>query len=484
MTGKSKTLPAYLTVYLALTLGVMVTLCLALIEGVRVSTFQMETACIADVCMDNVMAEYHRELFRRYNIMALDSSYGTRRVGRTNLEGRLAWYLDQNMNLGEKRLPDVVSEYVFRDFLKMELGQAAITDFSLLSDWNGKVFRKQAVEAIKDDKGVTMAVEALDWLKTVKDHELDVRDVEAEKKAIDEQIAAYQREHEGETVTVVNPTIQIENAKKWGILWLVLGDKQVSGKKLDQSDLIFRRIGKRENNHGNMELPEQNYAQKTTEKLLFQEYLLSYFGNFLDPKEGSALDYEIEYVLIGKNKDASNLRCVLNRILGIREAANVEYLYSDTVKRAEAAAVATLLSSACLVPELEELYEAAIILAWAYAESVYDLRTLMKGGKVPLLKDKNSWHLSVSSLFSDFFGDEGDAGGKGLTYADYLRILLLLNEEKGTLGRAMNVVEANVRLTPGNEAFRMDACYVQIGTKISVHSGFGYHLEIREDKSY
>ena len=82
--------PAYLTVYLALMLGILTTLCLALIEGSRYSSFQMESVCIADACMDSVMAEYHRELFRRYNLLAVDISYGTEYASRTNLEGRLA----------------------------------------------------------------------------------------------------------------------------------------------------------------------------------------------------------------------------------------------------------------------------------------------------------------------------------------------------------------------------------------------------------
>ena len=78
-----KQIPAYMTVYLALTLGVLVTLWMALMEGARLGAIQLKTLCLADACTDSVLAEYHRELFKRYNLLAVDSAYGTGNIGRT-----------------------------------------------------------------------------------------------------------------------------------------------------------------------------------------------------------------------------------------------------------------------------------------------------------------------------------------------------------------------------------------------------------------
>ena len=50
----------------------------------------------------------------------------------------------------------------------------------------------------------------------------------------------------------------------------------------------------------------------------------------------------------------------------------------------------------------------ALLLAWALGESVMDLRSLMKGGKVPLVKSTETWQLSLAGLMT--LGTEDDHG--------------------------------------------------------------------------
>ena len=472
--------PAYLTVYLALLLGSLVTLCLVLVEGARISTIQMEATCIADIGMDDVMAEYHRELFSRYNLLALDSSYGTKTVGRVNLEGRLAWYLDKNL---ERKWSEGYAAYVKKDYLRLRLDYAKMEDFSLLSDWNGGIFRRQATEAVRDDLGITAALETQKWLKKVEEYRLDSWDVEADKRAADERIADAWRETE-EEIPFDNPTAGVEEVKKKGILWLVMGDRPVSGKRTDPSILIWQRIREGKRNHGTIVPRELSALQKAEEKLLFEEYLTSYFGHCLDVREDCALNYELEYVLVGDSTDAGNLRGVLYRLLAIREAANATYLFSDEKKCKEAGAVALVLSVLAGKPEIKEPLKTSILLAWAYAEAIHDLKVLMKGGRIALIKDEKSWHYDLDGILKGLWDGDVKKEEEGLTYGEYLRILIALTNEDELTGRAMDVVEANVRLTPGNRTFRMDACFARIQARIGIVSDHGYRTEIREDKRY
>lgn len=46
----------YMTVYLALTLGVLISLCLALTEGCRYGGIRLETECVMDIGMDSLPA--------------------------------------------------------------------------------------------------------------------------------------------------------------------------------------------------------------------------------------------------------------------------------------------------------------------------------------------------------------------------------------------------------------------------------------------
>ena len=74
---KVKCEDGYLTVFFSLILTVMISLCLALLFGVKRNTGRMEGECITDVAMNSVLAEFHRELLNQYNLFFVDSSYGT-----------------------------------------------------------------------------------------------------------------------------------------------------------------------------------------------------------------------------------------------------------------------------------------------------------------------------------------------------------------------------------------------------------------------
>ena len=51
-------------------------------------------------------------------------------------------------------------------------------------------------------------------------------------------------------------------------------------------------------------------------------------------------------------------------------------------------------------------------------------------------------------------------------------------------GRAMNVIEADIRRTPGNNFFRLDACYVKVEAEIRIKSSYGYEYKILRSGAY
>ena len=136
-----------------------------------------------------------------------------------------------------------------------------------------------------------------------------------------------------------------------------------------------------------------------------------------------------------------------------------------------------------LVPELAPVLEAAILIGWAYAESIYDIRTLLSGGRVPLIKSAESWHYGLDSALSGELGEE-ETGGSGLSYEDYLRIFMMCTDLHTLTARAMNMVEADIRLTAGNKAFRLDGCFVDLESAVQVNSSYGYDFEIVRKKTY
>lgn len=475
----------YLTVYLSLILAVLLSLFLALLEGVGSNAVRVEAECVTEIGLNSILAEYHQELFSQYNLFAIDSSYGTRNTGVEDMTGHLLKYLDRNLSMDDIFL----GEYLYRDFLGMSVDSVELTGRTILTDGNGAVFRQRAVEAMKDDCNLTILRDLQQWMQVMEDNDLRNRDISTEKSATDAQIQAYDgreiqiSEEEWTTIHIENPTTGLEQIRNSGILKYVVEDVELlSEKMLSTEHLVVSRMAGNQMNKGNMAI-EDSTSNQLEERFFFQEYLLRYLGHYGAEREESALSYQVEYLLGNNDTDVANLKEVVNIICAIREAANTLYLFSDAEKCAEAEGLATLVATICLVPEIAQLLKVTLLMGWAYAESLYDVEVLLAGGRIPLMKDRSDWHYDLESALS-FRECAATETSKGLGYEDYLRILLMFVDLDTLTGRAMNMVEADIRQTRGNSSFRLDNCFEQVEFHIHFKSVYGYECEITRKKRY
>lgn len=485
---------AYLTLYAALSLTVLLSLFLAVLEGVRVNTIQLEAELIADIGMDSVLAEYHRELFNQYGMFWIDTSYGTAQPSIQRLEEHLKYYVNQNCSMNEVFLGD----YLYRDFLAMEVGEITVLQAAAAGDDGGSFFRERAVEAVKNDIGLSLLEQIADWLETVETHGLGTRQLEQEMQQVDGEITDYdgQEVQVGEdwiTLEVESPVKVLEEARRKGILNLVIDDMEgLSEAAVNTASLISSRRETGGINQGNWEEGESSYgADALMQRLLWQEYLFRYCGFYGSGSDKGLLRYQVEYLIAGKDNDIDNLKSVVHRICGIREAANALYLFSDEEKCAEAEAAAAVIASALLIPEAELLFQAAILLGWAYAESLYDVSCLLKGQRVPLLKTAQTWHYGIEGALeaaqdmeNTKAWEDGADTGEGLAYQDYLRLLLAISDLELQTFRMMDIVEMDIRQTPGNGQFRLDGCIDRLTAEICVESAYGYSFTMNKRKEY
>lgn len=520
---------AYLTVWVALCLTLILSLCLTLIDGARRNGARMEVECVTDIALQSILAEYHRELMRQYNLFAIDASYGTALCSKSNIETHLRNYIEKNLNYDDVFL----AKYLYGDLFGIELREAQLSQGAILTDFGGAVFRKCAADAMKADVGLELLKDIQEWMWVMEVNGLEERDTQDEKKALDDEIDSYNgikvevKEDEWETLEIENPTSKLEEKRKEGILKLVLPEEELSQRVLNAEGLIGNRIKEGYVNQGSMGQEEQSATERLIEKFLFQEYLLQYMGRYGKEKESAALCYQIEYLIAGNEVDVDNLKSVANRICAVREAANAVYLVSCQEKMEEISAVAQLVCTIITLPELTPLLESAIVLGWAFAESIYDVKLLLAGKSVPLLKDDSTWHYGLKTALKGEFEDDvfiderketqkageeeemeaqkaGKEEGKeawkeeeeegkekpgseteeGLKYDDYLRIFMMLADTDTVTVRAMDLVEADIRNTDGNGAFRLDGCYEMVEVYLQFDSCHGYEYQIRRQKSY
>ena len=156
---------------------------------------------------------------------------------------------------------------------------------------------------------------------------------------------------------------------------------------------------------------------------------------------------QLEYLVAGKGSDRENLQSVINQLTLMREVVNFVYLQSDQEKQELALAVATVIGTATLSPEMIPALKQGILAAWAYAESLSDVRLLLDGQKVSLMKTQDQWHTDLLHLESSISGTEKQE--EGLDYEQYLRILMWKTRETVLTQRAMDLIEAK-------EQIRMD----------------------------
>lgn len=481
----------YFTVFAVLCIALILSLCLALIEGARRNGARVRAECVTDIGLHSIMAEYHRELMKQYNLFAIDASYGTAYCSRVNTEKRLLQYVKKNLGDGDGA-DTFWQNQIYGDFLQLEVDDAELAKVSILTDGEGAVFRKYAAEALKADVGIELLRQLQEWMREIEANGLADGKQEEEKRRLDQEIEKYDgmeveiEENEWGRLDIVNPTGTLETKKRLGVLRLVLKEgAEISSRGLITEGLIEDRLRKGKINEGNVVHQPLSDGEELAERFFFQEYLLNYMGRYGDEKDKNTLHYQIEYLIAGKDNDTDNLKSIVNRLCLIREAANAVYLWTDETKRSEARAAAAVVCTLVLLPELTSLLENAIILGWAFAESIYDVKSLLAGGRIPLIKDKDSWHYGLTSALSGKLEDAEKPGhGDGLDYEDYLRIMMMLTDKADLTARAMNLVEAEIRCTPGNSAFRLDGCYVEVEACLRFVGIRGSILEVTRGKKY
>lgn len=447
----------YLTVFLTLILTVMLSFSMTLIVSAGENTRRFAAECVTDIGMNSILAEYHRELLEQYNVFFTDISYGTQVIAYENMTEHLKNYINHNLQ-GD----DLFMQGVYGNLIHMELDNIAVNGALSACEEGGISLRRQAVDAIKQDVGITYLEKTGDWLATLQNSGImDINLLEKQKEA-EKKVVELTGKKMG---TLFEKEEQEDNAVTFyeaGILNLVADREELSSREITLSQYASHRV---HFESGGLSVPE-SYADDFWDELFFHEYLMSYTGHYGEENSGSAyekkfgLEYETEYLLAGKAKDIDNLKAVAGQILAIRGGANLIALMQDEGKKQYVQILAFSMASLLGIPEAEEVLEELLKIIWAMAEALYDVTMLLQGGRIPVIKQPGEWHYSMENALNFVRPETGQTKiTDGLSYEDYLRILLCFHGKEELTMRMADVMEMNIRNTPGNENFCMDGCF-------------------------
>lgn len=290
------------------------------------------------------------------------------------------------------------------------------------------------------------------------------------------------RDPEEELFTVSNPADAVDRLSVSNALFYAFGNNlELNYKQIDKGSYIAAR-GYRS---GAGLTNEQRKNSYIASKPVVCKYLFGKCGYWDNEKCDSALNYQIEYILKKQDSDIKNIGEIVTDIFKIRYVINMMYLLSDSGKQSEAEAVALIAASILAVPELVDAIKYTILFAWGYVESAKDLRMLFAGNKLPMFKNSSNWNTPLYQLvgFRMYLDSYSNAGGE-LGYEEFLKAFLLMEDiSQITLG-LMDIMEMDIRLTPGNSSFRMDGQIYQSDIEVNLSSSYGYGCTIKRFYSY
>ena len=388
-----------------------------------------------DIAIHSVFGEYQIELLKKYDIFALEGTYESGHFSYETIFERLKYYGGGEANR------------------EME-------GIQFLSDDNGRAFLEQVAAYMASKVGLEDAQrweeQTTQAWETSKEKEISY---ENETTAVELELDDSLAENEEELPKEDNPIFEISKIKGTGLLSFLISDqKNISDFQVELEKLPSNR----ELRQGRGSFLQKESNVLTTFAL--NQYLIEHFACYTD-EEKSNWQYELEYLIAGKGSDQENLENVVGKLAAMRFGPNYAHLLSDGAKQLEAETLAISLCAILTVPAISAIVKQAILLAWAYAESLMDVKSLLENKKVQMVKTAENWQLSIGNLLkigTDEFQSEGKDMEGGQDYKDYLRILLYLESRPKLSMGALDLIETNLRDEEALEFFRVDACVSKI----------------------
>lgn len=443
-----------ITVWLLLSFLVFLSFYMICIQSVQKQEQRFLAEQSTEAGMFSLFSEYEPHLSEKYDLFYLDTSFRSGKESTDELCRHLWSFINENLKTTSGKT-----------VYDMELSGVNTHSFVRATDENGLVFYQQAIEIIKQKTGISFAE---DWIL---------------EDSFNENLQENSEKFESDCDTYKNVVKNYEDedeevsgdAYAWDGAWNGFFTSMV----LPSGSVLSGKAAKLENVPSHRELSIGSGQALGNENQLLQKqwfisYLCEYFSQAQEVFEGESkenyLDYQMEYVIAGKASDRENLEAVIQQLLLLREGTNYVFLLShpNFNKKAEALSTALvgLTGNAALIKGLKHL----ILLSWAYGESVVEVRQILGGKELSLLKSEDDWQVSLGGLFALLANpaiyDEQKKEQQGLDYEDFLRILLSRHSAETLAMRSLDIIEGELQLLDNCQKIHIDHCVEQLNAQV------------------
>lgn len=450
-----------ITVFLCLIISSMLFVSFAVNKIITNLSVKEKAVICAKGAISDIKAEYNTYIFEHYHILLFDKSCGGK--GEAYLEEKLHNRMCEKM--GEKALAEQTAITAFRCIYEEDCMPLK----EQIADYLKYAAVENGVDKIVDETmgaDGTLSEAVLDDIEAQGQMEHDAEEKHADEGQVYEgQTYEGQAQTQGETEPQrdkeEDPRKYTAKAGLVGIVNIIKPpDMEISGAYIDPSECFSKRkngveafaykVNTRFNNCDDMleDMKKHgSWADKLTSSGIGTVYAVNVFNCVVDTSvnETSVLKYELEYLACGKKSDAKNLESTVDRIVLIRFPIDYSYLIGDTEKMARVKQISIPISIATMIPE--PVIKTLITGCWSYAEAMADARVLLEGKKLPFAKSKESWITDIDRLGESVC--EGEGSDSGMSYQDYLMILLSMNMDQ-TYERMLDLMSVNAQTIDDN----------------------------------
>ncbi|MCR4649005.1 MAG: DUF5702 domain-containing protein [Lachnospiraceae bacterium] len=470
---------------------------LTVISAARGAAIQVLFECATESALLSVFGEYNRELLDKYDVFFIDLSYLSNSPDPKNLEVRLNGYFDDNFH------PDKEASFLFySDIADVTGTNVSLTGYELASDGLGKPFADQVVKYMSNLYGADFIEEMTDMISVYDSYDLSSERYEELKDYSIKGISSTSGEEETWEQTVLKKNIlsllDLADAEKKSKIPIGLSLESIP----PAQTLLLREKEKGTENTGNVFF-------SPAENILFDEYVMTKMGNYVNKKEESKLRYETEYIIVGSFLDIDNFSKVYEVLMVTRTLADYISLNMASDKVEKVREIAEPIASFLHLPE--EVVTQFFLMIWAEFEASFDCIALCLGKEIPLIKKSEEIYASFEGILgyielilselkipsgSDDSEDSGISPNPDsetqsgipeikLDYEDYMRIFLFFVPPQLKVYRTMDMIEADMRKAgTENEYFRFDACADRIKAVFSIETGYDFRFTSEKKYSY
>lgn len=479
-----------ITIFATLIIGVLIILLAAIYQIMIMYMAKSKIVVASELAVTNLKSQYCKELFDQYHILSLDTNCGG--LGLGAYEEEIKRQLEITLNI-EKNEP------IVNGFRVVEV---AITPKQYLMDNKCQALKKQINEQVVymgvKDVG-ELAIDKIDSDKyKISDEQWEAMDSDSKDKDEKSQNVDNNSTNGAEQIKVDNdtngdkqtnenskddkqaadfdPRDDLEDIVKLGVVDIVKPKElNIRYERKDTSNLPSKDYKSAifdfdidTDFNGYSKMKKEVKSCGTWNDFMVDKGAAIYYAsnvfkhaNSNDIERDSVFDFEVEYLISGKNNDYDNLEGVVNRIIIIRMPVDFSYLVSDVGKMSQLNSLAIPIGAATLIPP--SIIKYLLAGCWSYAEALADVRVLLQGDKQEFVKNKTNWITDINSLGTSMYKEKGNDTGMG--YSDYLMTLLACSSDV-LYYRMLDLMELNIKLSDSN--FEIENCMVSYTVDVTI----------------